>query len=72
MILVMAFPIFILIFTLINIKRLIGSSFKAKYGSLYENVKTNSAYAALYNLFFVLRRILFAIMAVVLTEHPLL
>ena len=49
-----------------------SEEFKLKYGGLYEGIRTNSKPALYYFLLFVIRRILFLVIAFFMYEYPTL
>lgn len=52
-------PFAIVVFLYVNFKKLAQETFKRKYGSLYENIDTNSKSKILFNFVFLIRRTIF-------------
>lgn len=53
-------------------KRLEEEKVRIKIGTLYEGIKLNKTLALYYNLFFILRRMLFAVACIFLMNYPFL
>jgi hypothetical protein len=66
-VIVIGYPIFIVIFLTINIKRLKDESFELKYDELYDELDISNKYAILYNAIYCLRRVIIAFFGVYLT-----
>lgn len=70
MILISAYPIFISIVIFKNMNKLNNEEFLSRYGSLYDGLKTDCKLALLYNLLYTIRRLILAIMIVILSDYP--
>lgn len=71
-ILLIASPVFIIVFYGVNFKKLHDQKFERKYGAVYEGLKLKSRSALVYNSYFVMRRCLFMCIALFLYRHVLL
>jgi hypothetical protein len=67
---VLIFPVFIAIFLLKNYNKLGLEYFTTRFGSLYEELRINHKPALFYYVVFTLRRLLFAVIAVVFEGYP--
>jgi len=67
-----ALPIFILVFYTKNFSKLKEPEFEAKYGSVYEGLKLKSRSSLVYNCYFVIRRCFFMLTSLILYGHVLL
>jgi hypothetical protein len=61
------FPIFVGVLLITRKTKLSDPKFQDKYGSLYSEVKYHNTSALLFHVFFILRRLVFAFTAVVMT-----
>ena len=66
----MLYPIFIIIFVQIFHHRFDDLYFKNHFSALYSELNNKKRTALLYNIFFMVRRILFSVNALVLTAYP--
>lgn len=71
-ILLIAAPIFIIVFYGVNFHRVHDEKFERKYGSVYEGLRLKSRSVLVYNSYFVMRRCLFMCIALFLYQHVLL
>ena len=67
-IMTLIFPVLVSLILIKNFKELGDEEFEVKYGSLKEGTRTNSKWAVIYTVIFILRRLHFAAIALFLTE----
>ena len=67
------FPLFVLKFVVcMPTKTLESKSYQRKFGTLYEEIKTDSKGSLLFYFYFMMRRCTFSLMAVFSSEYPCL
>ena len=62
-IVLLAMPIFVIIYYLKNFRRMADKSFSNKWGSTYDGLRTNSRIILVFPVFFLARRIIFILLA---------
>jgi hypothetical protein len=66
------FPLFITVLLIIKKNKLQDPNFKQRVGSLYNEIRVDSTSALMFQTIFVLRRLHFAFIAIVLKDYPFL
>jgi hypothetical protein len=63
-------PIIMIVFLLRNFKMIDNTEIVSRYGSFYEGLKTKRLIDLMCNFFFMMRRLILILIAVMLSDHP--
>jgi hypothetical protein len=72
MVAIFVFPFFVWSLLWRNLGKLKEENSVKRFGSTFAEIKTDSRAALMYNVLYMLRRLLFAVIATVFEDHPVL